>query len=246
MSVRSLAVIPVRLAASRLPGKPLMMLGDRSVVQWVWDATVASSVFTDVVVATPDDEVAEVVEGFGGHIVMTSDEHRSGTERVAEVAARHDHPIVANVQGDQPFVTTEMLRALVDAFSAHPSPTVSTIATPLTSIDQIDDPNTVKVILDRLGDAIYFSRAPIPHDVRRGLDLALHHIGLYAYQRVVLEHLATLPPSPLELAEGLEQLRALENGYRIRVGVVSTSTIEINTPEDMTRARALIAMGTTT
>lgn len=245
MSVQSLAVIPVRLAASRLPGKPLMMLGDRTVVQWVWDATMASGVFTDVVVATPDDAVAAAVEGFGGRAVMTSDAHSSGTERVAEVAAQHEHEIVANVQGDQPFVTVEMLRVLLGAFDAHPRPTMSTVATPLTSLDQIDDPNTVKVVTDQLGDAIYFSRAPIPYNRDRTLSLALHHIGLYAFQRTVLEHLAALPPSPLELAEGLEQLRALEHGYRIRVGEVSAPTIEINTPEDLTRARALIATSST-
>jgi 3-deoxy-manno-octulosonate cytidylyltransferase (CMP-KDO synthetase) len=240
--VRSLAVIPVRMAASRLPGKPLIDLAGRSVVQWVWDATVASGVFSDVVVATPDQEIMDAVRSFGGEVVMTGDHHVTGTDRVAEVALASDHELVANVQGDQPFVTAEMLRGLMSAFDADPRPVMATVATRLTSAAQHADPNTVKVILDHNNDALYFSRAAIPHRLAEGDGTpALHHLGLYAFTREFLATFSALSAGPLEKAERLEQLRVLENGYRIRVSEVTAPTIEVNTEADLLAARRLAA-----
>lgn len=243
MSSTSLAVIPVRLAATRLPRKPLLEIGGRTIVQWVWDATVGAGVFDEVVVATPDDEVAAVVTDFGGRVCMTDQDHATGTDRVAEVALRHDHRIVANVQGDQPFVTEEMLRVLIADFHEEPAPHMTTIASRLKDSALVSDPNTVKVVVDRRGDALYFSRSPIPYERERSASMPLHHLGLYAFDREFLGDFATLEPGPLELTESLEQLRALENGYRIRVGVVSAPTLEINTPDDLDRARQLVADG---
>jgi len=221
-----------------------MWLGDRPIVQWVWDATVASDVFTDVVVATPDAEIADTVAGFGGSVVLTSERHVTGTDRVAEVAAAHDHEVVANVQGDQPFVTADMLRALVAPFALDVAPPMSTLATAFSSPEEVADSNMVKVVTDRSGNALYFSRAPIPF-AREGRKVAaLHHIGLYGFQRAFLAEFAALDATPLELAEGLEQLRALEYGHRIRVAeVAEVSTIEINTPDDMVRAERYVRRG---
>jgi 3-deoxy-manno-octulosonate cytidylyltransferase (CMP-KDO synthetase) len=240
MTSTALAVIPARLAASRLPGKPLLEMAGRSIVQWVWDAAVAADVFDEVVVATPDAAIADAVVAFGGHVRMTSHSHPTGTDRVAEVASGSEHEIVANIQGDQPFVTEEMLRELVEPFRSAPKPKMTTIATRVTDPALVSDPNTVKVVLDRIGDALYFSRAAIPHAHAGGAATVLHHLGLYAFERDFLARFAGLEPGPLELVEGLEQLRALENGHRIRVSEVSMPTLEINTPADLERARRLV------
>lgn len=243
MSGRRLAVIPVRLEASRLPRKPLLELGGRPIVQWVWEATTACDVFDDVLVATPDDEIAQVVTAFGGQVAITSEEHRTGTDRVAEVAAAHDHAIVANVQGDQPFVNGDTLRALVHAFDTDPRPVMTTAATHDVHPERHKHPSTVKVVVDLCGDALYFSRAPIPYTHGQHPGAPMHHLGLYAFDRQFLLSFAALEVGPLELAEGLEQLRVLENGHRIRVASVPTSTLEINTAADLAAARELVAGG---
>jgi 3-deoxy-manno-octulosonate cytidylyltransferase (CMP-KDO synthetase) len=238
--MRTLAVIPCRLGAARLPGKPLLELGGRTIVRWVYDATVRSGCFDEVVVATPDGEIVDEVERFGGRSMLTSPAHATGTDRVAEVADAIASDVVVNVQGDQPFVTAAALVALVRPFSGEAPPVMTTIATPLAE-DLLDDPNTVKVVRDRNGDALYFSRSPIPHR-RAGTEAELlHHIGLYGFERGFLSQFTALSSGPLEQAEGLEQLRALENGFRIRVELADASPVEINTPEDLRRAEALLA-----
>jgi 3-deoxy-manno-octulosonate cytidylyltransferase (CMP-KDO synthetase) len=241
--VAVLAVIPSRLGATRLPRKPLLELAGRPLVRWVWDAAVGAGVFDEVVVATPDEELADVVTSFGGRAVLTSAEHETGTDRVAEVAAQRDHAVVANVQGDQPFVTHEMLQALVAPFETSDPPLMSTVAAPLRSPAQFADPNTVKIVVDARADALYFSRAPIPHARDGSPPDALQHIGLYAFQREFLATYATLPPGRLEVVEGLEQLRAMEHGVRIRVAEVAAAPIEINTDDDVAAAEAHIASG---
>ena len=246
MSTRALGVIPVRMDATRLPGKPLLRLDGRTIVQWVHDAAVESAVFDDVVVATPDDEIADTVRGFGGAVVLTGRYHATGTDRVAEVArARPDVDVVANVQGDQPFVTTSMLEALVDSFSVTPDQHMATLGAPLDFECGLHDPNTVKVVVDRQSIALYFSRAPIPTlRAPEGEGPVFHHLGIYAFRRDYLLHFATLPPTPLERCENLEQLRALEHGARIRVCPVAAPTIEINTLEDLACAEHFVARAT--
>lgn len=236
-----LGVVPVRMAAVRFPGKPLVDLARRPIVQWVYESAVDSKALDEVVVATPDEEIAERVRAFGGIVTMTSPHHATGTDRVAEVASRRsDCDVVVNVQGDQPFVDGEMLRSLVAPYRAPNPPVMSTLAAPLDLDAGLSDPNTVKVLTDRNSDAIYFSRSPVPYFRTAGEAPVYHHIGVYAFAREFLLAYAGLPPTPLELCEGLEQLRALEHGYRIRVCHTSSPVIEVNTPADLEAARTLV------
>jgi 3-deoxy-manno-octulosonate cytidylyltransferase (CMP-KDO synthetase) len=228
------------MAATRFPGKPLVPLGGRPVVQWVYDAAVESGVFDEVVVATDSPQIFDFVERIGGRVEMTREDHETGSDRVAEVAVRHPEvEVFVNVQGDQPFVTSDMLQALVAPYLAGEQPVMTTLGAPLQK-SSIVDPNTVKVVCDRNGDALYFSRSPIPYFRTEGDAPVLHHLGLYAFLRRFLLDYADLSPTPLEQREGLEQLRVLEHGYRIRVCHTSKSVLEINTPEDLAAAEALL------
>lgn len=235
-----LAVIPVRFGAARLPGKPLADLDGRPIVQWVHDAASACPDFDRVIVATDNDEIAAAVRGFGGEVEMTRDDHRSGTDRVAEVAARHpEADVVVNVQGDQPFATPEMLGALVAPYTAGETPPMTTLACPITDPRLVDDPNAVKVVCDVNGDALYFSRSRIPWSAEGDAEL-LHHLGLYAFTRETVLRFPSFPPTPLEGHERLEQLRALEHGVKIRVCRAERPVLEVNTREDLDEARRLV------
>lgn len=235
-----LAVIPARHGASRFPGKPLVPIAGRPLVQRVYDAARSCARFDRVVVATDSDAIADCVRGFGGEVMMTRDDHPTGTDRVAEVAAAHpEADVVVNVQGDQPFVTAAMLEALVEPYVIGGSPPMTTLGCPLAE-DDVDDPNVVKVVLDQQGDALYFSRNPIPHYRTPGPAPVLHHLGLYAFTREFVLRYPSLPPTPLEERESLEQLRVLEHGIRIRVCRTTHAVLEINTPEDHERAEALL------
>jgi 3-deoxy-manno-octulosonate cytidylyltransferase (CMP-KDO synthetase) len=240
---RILAVVPVRMSATRLPGKPLFDLGGRTVVQRVHDAAVASGVFDDVVVATDDERIAEAVTAFGGAVRMTSPTHETGTDRVAEAALGTEYDVVANVQGDQPFVTTQMLQALVQPYRAGASPAMTTVGCPLRDLTQVDDQSVVKVVRALDGAALYFTRSPVPHGGTVDPALVLHHMGLYAFRRDFLATYSSLTPTPLERLEKLEQLRVLEHGQRIQVSEVDHLALEINTTEDYERALELVAAG---
>lgn len=239
--MRALAVIPSRYPSTRLEGKPLLMLGSRSVVQRVWDATVASGEFDEVIVATDDQRIVQTVEGFGGRAVLTSPELANGSERVAATAdlIGGDFDVVANIQGDQPFVSREAIVALLAPFREGAPADMTTVAMPLAP-ELADDPNTVKVVCDVHGRALYFSRSLIPANPRALEHDYLQHLGLYAFRREVLRRFPTLAPTPLERAENLEQLRALEHGLAIVARVAVSSSIEINTPEDFERALAWV------
>jgi 3-deoxy-manno-octulosonate cytidylyltransferase (CMP-KDO synthetase) len=217
-------VIPARYASERLPGKPLREIRGSTMIEHVWQRGCESRA-RDVIVATDDERIAEVAEGFGATVCMTGDQHRSGTERIAEVADLMDwgdDVVVVNLQGDEPAMPPSLLNqcaALLD----DPSVDVATLASPIASRDDFENPNVVKVVLNQYGDAIYFSRATIPYPrgedgLRLSMQSALHHHGLYGYRCGVLRKLVAAEPSPLELAEHLEQLRALSLGMRIRVG----------------------------
>ncbi len=238
-----LAVIPARYDSQRFPGKPLVKIGDRPMVQWVYEATKQCSSFSKVVVATDSELVAECVDKFGGVVEMTSSNHLSGTDRVAEVALRYpDAVAVANVQGDQPFVNSEMLTTLVEPYLSGGAelPDMTTLACPLDNKTGYPDPNVVKVICDRHNRAIYFSRSPIPY-YRNNLPAPVfQHLGLYAFRRDFLAKYAEFSPTPLEECEGLEQLRVLEHGFSIQVCHTKIATLEINTPDDLTQAQNLI------
>jgi 3-deoxy-manno-octulosonate cytidylyltransferase (CMP-KDO synthetase) len=247
--VNVLAVVPVRYQATRFPGKPLADLDGRPLVQWVYEAAVSCADFDDVVVATDSTEIAARVRDFGGIVEMTRTDHLSGTDRVAEVAERHaESDVVVNVQGDQPFVSARMLAALVGPFLAGERPSMTTLACPLVDPASWTNPNVVKVARGVDGHALYFSRSPIPHGAADSDSHVkpLHHLGLYAFARDILLRLQTLPPTPLEHQERLEQLRALEHGIRIRVCETDLPLLEVNTPEDLERARTLVREGATT
>lgn len=244
--MKVLAVVPVRYGASRLPGKPLADLGGRPLVQWVYEAAAECPAFDEVVLATDSEEIAARVRDFGGASELTRDDHLTGTDRVAEVAERHvDADVIVNVQGDQPFTTADMLGALVSPYLAGEWPPMTTLACPLADPSWWTDPNVVKVVRDVNGYALYFSRSSIPHG---GMDQnsqirPLHHLGLYAFTRETVLQFPMLPPTPLEQQERLEQLRALEHGIRIRVCDTDRPVLEVNTPEDLERARRQVGGG---
>lgn len=242
VTLRALAVIPARWGSTRFPGKPLALLAGRPLVQHVVDAAVRSGAFERVLVATDDERIVEAVR-FGGQVERTSGSHRSGTDRVAEVVARLPETapdVVVNLQGDEPLVDPASLRRLVQAFQ-DVRVAMATLVRPLEDMAERLSPHVVKVVPDIRGDALYFSRADIPFD-RDGMRVPrFAHVGLYGYRRATLVRLAQLPPTTLEQAESLEQLRALENGISIRCVVTEQATIGVDTPADLERAEAALA-----
>jgi 3-deoxy-manno-octulosonate cytidylyltransferase (CMP-KDO synthetase) len=240
--VNILCVIPSRLGSTRLSRKPLALIGDKPMVQWTYEAAKATAVFTEVVVATDSDEIAAVVEQAGGTAVMTDPAIKTGSDRVAVVAKHYPQmDIIVNLQGDEPFAKPEMLTALVQPFFTDPSVMMTTLACPLDRTTEYTDPNTVKVLVDKNGDALYFTRAPVPY-FREAVEQVpvYQHQGVYAFRREFLAIFQTLPTTQLEQAELLEQLRVLEHGYKIRVCVTPHKIIEINTPEELELARASV------
>lgn len=237
-----LAVIPARYNSTRFPGKPLAMIGDRPMVQRVYEAAKSCPHFSKVVVATDSKIIADCVGKFGGEVEMTSSDCATGTDRVAEVALRYPQmSAIANVQGDQPFVTSQMLTELISPYLQGELPAMTTLGCPLHMDKSYLDSNSVKVVCDRLGNALYFSRSPIPYFRNSGKVPVFHHLGLYAFERNFLAQYAQMEPTPLEECEGLEQLRVLEHGFSIRVCLTQKVVLEINTPDDLVRALALIS-----
>jgi len=242
--VEVLGVIPTRMGAVRFPGKPLVDLAGKPLVRWVYEAAAASPVLDRLVVATPDREIIDAVTAFGGEAVLTSADHPTGTDRVAEVAATSTADVVVNVQGDQPFLTAAMLDALIAPFAGDDGEVVmTTLGAPLNPDVDPADSNVVKVVVDTRGNALLFSRSPIPFYRTPGPAPVFHHLGLYAFTRSFLAVYQGLAPTPLEQCEGLEQLRALEHGYRIRVCPNDAPVIEVNTPDDLVAATAFVERG---
>lgn len=242
----AVAIIPARYQSSRLPGKPLALIGERPMIWHVASRATGARNVSSVIVATDDPRVQAAVAGTGAEAVLTRHRHPSGTDRLAEVAAGLDAAVVVNVQGDLPLLDPAMIERLVDHMTAEPRLPMATLASPIADEAEWRSPHVVKVVFATDGRALYFSRSPIPYDRdgRRapGAPLGWRHIGMYAYRREVLLRLATLPPSPLEQLEQLEQLRALE--HDITIGVVAWTTaealIEVDTPDDLERARAAV------
>jgi 3-deoxy-manno-octulosonate cytidylyltransferase (CMP-KDO synthetase) len=233
---RTVAVIPARFASTRFPGKPLALIAGKPMVEHVWRRCQESRAFAEVLVATDDARIQEAVERFGGRAVMTSPACATGTDRVAEVArGRPDVDVWVNVQGDEPLLDPEALKVLAGLFQ-DAAVEMGTLVRPLAD-GEAASPNVVKAVLALNGDALYFSRSLVPHVRDAGAGARRWaHIGLYGYRRDVLLRLASLPPTPLEEAEKLEQLRALEHGLRIRCGQVSWQTVAVDVPEDVARA----------
>ncbi|OFW14543.1 MAG: 3-deoxy-manno-octulosonate cytidylyltransferase [Acidobacteria bacterium RIFCSPLOWO2_02_FULL_67_21] len=237
------AVIPARYHSTRFPGKALADIAGRPMVEHVYRRAAAARGVDAVVVATDDPRIAAAVERFGGIARMTRASHRSGLDRVAEVAADLDCPLVVNVQGDEPLVEPDMIAEVVAALAGDPAVEMSTVCRRIAEPSEYTDPNVVKVVADRDGNALYFSRAPIPFERGGAAAPAYKHIGLYAYRRPFLLRLAALPQSPLEQAEALEQLRVLEHGFRIRTVVTQHDSIGVDTPQDLERVRRHLEAG---
>ena len=241
----TVAVIPARYASTRLPAKPLADIGGRTMIEHVYRHAADARSVDRVLVATDDDRIARAVSAFGGDVRMTRADHASGTDRLAEVAAGLDCNLVVNVQGDEPLIAPEVIDAAVAA-AADPAVAMSTLRCPLADAGAWRDPDVVKVAVDRAGWALFFSRAPIG----AGLDATAappaavdKHLGLYVYRRPFLLALSRLEPTPLERAERLEQLRALEHGYRIMTTRIDDDPIGVDTPADLDRVRRRLAAG---
>lgn len=238
-----IGVIPARFQSVRFEGKPLALLGGRPMIQHVYERALRSSLLTTLVVATDDERIFDAVKDFGGTAVMTSPHHRSGTDRVAEAAAATTADVVVNIQGDEPFISPQVIDRLVEPFRSEPGIEMTTLMRPIENDRDANDPNVVKVVVDRTGFALYFSRSLIPFARNQTAGpRAYEHIGLYAYSKSFLNDYSRLEPTPLEQAEGLEQLRLIEHGKRIRV--VETADhlgLSVDTPEDLSRAESFLA-----
>lgn len=242
-------VIPARYASVRFPGKVLAKLWGKPIIRHVYERAKQAKTLSDVIVATDDERVKGVVEGFGGKCVMTSPQHSSGTDRVAEVARQLECEVIVNIQGDEPLISPEAIDAAVQPFFSDPSLKMSTLATPIVDEGEYLNPNVVKVVVDRDGFALYFSRSPLPFFRPEGKMAEtpqfalpkeaqirpLRHIGLYAFRREFLLQFAQWSPTKLELSEGLEQLRALEHGVKVKVVITPYRSIGVDTPEDLER-----------
>lgn len=244
--MKFMAIIPARYASTRFPGKPLAVLGGKTVIQRVYEQV--SSLLDEVYVATDDERIFQAVESFGGRAVMTRTDHKSGTDRIEEAAEKigSDADVIINVQGDEPFIQPSQIETLMHLFDA-PETQIGTLGKRFETIEGVENPNSPKIVTDNRGFALYFSRSPIPYvrSIDRNLWLEaypfLKHLGIYAYRREVLREVTQLPQGRLEKAESLEQLRWLENGYRIRVGLTDVETVGIDTPEDLQRAEEFLA-----
>ncbi len=241
----SIAIIPARWASTRFPGKPLAMLGGKPLIRHVWEKCLRAKTLSRVIVATDDMRIAETAFDFGAEVAVTSPKHPTGSDRLAEVARNLAGVArVINVQGDEPMIQPRLIDRLVDEMTAHPRAEMVTAATPFADPAAVANPNNVKVVTDRAGNALYFSRSPIPF-VRDAADNRqatidsrkfLHHLGIYGYKRTFLLDFVKWKPTPLEQAEKLEQLRALEMGARIRVVLTKHRSIGVDTPEDLEAA----------
>jgi len=243
--MKFIGIIPARYASTRFPGKPLAVLGGKTVIQRVYEQVAA--VLGEAYVATDDERIYQAVEAFGGRAVMTRSDHKSGTDRIEEAAEKiaTTADVIINVQGDEPFIQKSQLETVKSLFD-DPQVQIGTLGKPFESMEAVENPNSPKIVCDVRGYAMYFSRSVVPYV--RGKEQTswlehfpyLKHIGLYAYRREVLAEITKLPQSPLELAESLEQLRWLQNGYRIKVGLTDVETVGIDTPEDLQRAEAFL------
>jgi 3-deoxy-manno-octulosonate cytidylyltransferase (CMP-KDO synthetase) len=241
--MKAIAVIPARYASTRLPGKALLDIGGRPMIQHVYERAARAASLSEVWIATDDSRIFDVVRAFGGRVVMTSPDHPSGTDRIAEAVREMETDIVVNVQGDEPLLDPREIDAVVAPLAAEPYLQMSTAAVPIHDPREIEDPGNVKVVVNQHGYALYFSRLPIPFDRSGGCPPRLKHLGLYAYRREFVFRYAQLPPTPLEQMERLEQLRVLEHGYRIRVIITEHDAIGVDTPEDLERVRSLVREG---
>jgi len=240
--MRAIGVIPARYGSTRLEGKPLKDIGGKPMIQLVYEAAQRAQLLQAVYVATDDERIVRAVEQFGGNVRMTSADHKTGTDRVAEVAAGIDTDIVVNIQGDEPLINPAMLDELIQPFVVEPELPMSTMCVPILEEEALNNPNVVKVVFDQRGYALYFSRSLIPYPRKMDNFQAYEHLGIYAYRKDFLLTYVGLPQSRLEINESLEQLRVLEAGFRLKV-VASTQPydgISVDTQEDLESVRQIV------
>ena len=243
--MKFIGIIPARYASTRFPGKPLALLGGKPVIQHVYEKVAA--VLEAAYVATDDESIYDVVKSFGGQVVMTRTDHKSGTDRIEEAIEKigGEWDVVVNVQGDEPFVAKKQLDTICHCFD-DPTTQIATLGKPFESMEAVQNPNSPKIVVDNMGFAMYFSRSVIPYV--RGKEMSswlthypfLKHLGIYAYRKDVLRQVTQLPQSSLEIAESLEQLRWLQNGFKIKVGTTDVETVGIDTPQDLERAEEFL------
>lgn len=243
--MKFIGIIPARYASTRFPGKPLALLGGKPVIQHVYEKVAA--VLEVAYVATDDERIYDVVKSFGGQVVMTRTDHKSGTDRIEEAIEKigGEWDVVVNVQGDEPFVAKSQLDTICHCFD-DPTTQIATLGKPFESMEAVQNPNSPKIVVDNMGFAMYFSRSVIPYV--RGKEMSswlthypfLKHLGIYAYRKDVLRQVTQLPQSSLEIAESLEQLRWLQNGFKIKVGTTDVETVGIDTPQDLERAEEFL------
>jgi 3-deoxy-manno-octulosonate cytidylyltransferase (CMP-KDO synthetase) len=238
--VRVLGVIPARFASSRFPGKSLAILAGKPVLQHVFERASRARYLSDLVIATEDERIYQAARSFGASVRMTRSDHRSGTDRVAEVASGSDAQVIVNIQGDEPLIDPDAIDAATLSLLHDRNLSMSTLKKLIEDPDEITNPNVVKVVTNQAGEAIYFSRSPIPYLRGEGVP-CYKHIGLYVFKRDFLLGYPSLPVGPLERAECLEQLRALENGFSIQVVETEYESLGVDTPEDLERVAQLFA-----
>ncbi len=231
-------IIPARYASTRLEGKPLCKVCGKPIIQWVYERTKKSKLATDVIVATDDERIFNAVKDFGGKVVMTSSAHKCGSDRLVEVVKKDETiDIVVNVQGDEPLIKPESIDEAIKVLVNDTSADISTLIRKIESEEEFNNPNVVKVVFDNNNHALYFSRSPIPFMRNKGVAESYGHIGLYVYRRESLLKMSNFPQSDLELAESLEQLRALQNGMKIKIAKVEYKPVGIDTPADLEEFR---------
>ncbi|WP_316803203.1 3-deoxy-manno-octulosonate cytidylyltransferase [Pedobacter nototheniae] len=237
--MKIIGIIPARYASSRFPGKPLVIIDGKSMIQRVYEQALKSTGLNKIVIATDDERIIAEVVKFGGEYVLTKSTHQSGTDRCAEVAAQYpDYDVAINIQGDEPFIDPAQIDLLISCFDSNNSQ-LATLIKPIKQTEELFNTNSPKVVINEAGEAIYFSRHPIPY-IRNAEENEwinrydfFKHIGIYGYRTSVLQEITKLPPSGLETAESLEQLRWIENGYKIQTKITHIETLAIDTPEDL-------------
>ncbi len=238
--MKFLGVIPSRYASTRLEGKPLKDIYGHTMIEWVYKRTKLSNL-DEVVVATDDERIYKEVERFGGKAILTSKEHENGTSRIAEVCTKYeDYDVIVNVQGDEPLIEPEMINSIINSFKEDDTISMSTLKYKIDTMEEIENPNYVKVITDKKGYALYFSRSVIPYPRKLDIQNYYKHVGIYGYKRDFVVEYAKMEPTPLEVSESLEQLRALENGYRIKVMETPYKIIGVDTQEELEKVREYI------
>ena len=235
-------IIPARYGSSRLEGKPLIEVGGKPVIQWVYEKAQQAKLADMIIVATDDERIFQAVKSFGGEVEMTSKDHKCGSDIIREVAERHPEiAYIVNLQGDEPLIKPESIDAVARNVQEDDKADISTLIRVLTDEEEINNPNLVKCVVDNNGYALYFSRSKIPYERNKNVATFYGHLGIYGYKRDALMKMTSLPQTPLEKTESLEQLRAIENGMKIKTSVVDFVPVGIDTAEDLEKFKQIVA-----